>query len=239
MVVQMLNFPPILESIKDLDRSQIDRLLVTASKIKKDFSSYPVLNSRPFIASFFLENSTRTKLGFAIAARRLGAEFLDFSAETSALKKGESLDETLVTLKLLGVDLCIIRSGENKILHPFKKGPPLKLINGGDGTHQHPTQALADLFTIKENFKSLNDITVTIMGDIRHSRVAGSLIDLLPLFGIKVNLCAPPEFLPSTPPPNTLIKKEKSEALAETEALYLLQGAKRAPSDGLSRRLED
>lgn len=226
----MQNFPSVFESIKDLDKVQIDNLLALASKFKgfsHDWQGLPIpFIKRPIIATSFLENSTRTKHSFAIAVKNLGATYIDFNAETSSLKKGESLEETLRTLHSQGVDLCIIRTNVSFEFNKFKEKPPIKIINGGDGTHQHPTQALLDLFTMKEIELDLEGKTISIIGDNIHSRVGHSLIDLLPQYGAKVILCGPKQYLPqATELPNSSVELcyDVDQAIAKSDLLYLLR----------------
>jgi len=205
-----------------------DSLLSLASKFKgfsHDWQGLPIpFIKRPIIATSFLENSTRTKHSFAIAIKNLGATYIDFNAETSSLKKGESLEETLRTLHSQGVDLCIIRTNVSHEFEKFKENPPIKIINGGDGTHQHPTQALLDLFTMKEIGLELEGKTISIVGDNIHSRVGHSLIDLLPQYGVKVVLCGPEECLPkASDNPHVELCYDVDEAIAKSDLLYLLR----------------
>jgi len=226
----MQNFPSVFESIRDLDKVQIDGLLSLASKFKgfaHDWQGLPIpFIKRPIIATSFLENSTRTKHSFAVAINNLGATYIDFNADTSSLKKGESLEETLKTLHSQGVDLCIIRTSVSREFEKFKEKPPIKIINGGDGTHQHPTQALLDLFTMTEIGMDLAGKTVAIIGDNLHSRVGHSLIDLLPQYGAKIILCGPKECLPSLEQidnPHVSLSHDVDETIAQSDLLYLLR----------------
>lgn len=227
----MQSFPSVFESIRDLEKSHIDGLLSLAGKFKgyaHDWQGLPIpFIKRPIIATSFLENSTRTKHSFAIAIKNLGATYIDFNADTSSLKKGESLQETLHTLHCQGVDLCIIRTNVSKELSQFKDKPPIKIINGGDGTHQHPTQALLDLFTMKQIGLELKGKTVTIVGDTVHSRVGHSLLDLLPQFGVKVILCGPQACLPPEEEmkdyPSVELTTDVDEAISRSDLLYLLR----------------
>lgn len=221
----MNNFPSVLESIKDLGIQQIEGLLSLAAKFKtREVDNPPFIKKRPIIATSFLENSTRTKHSFAIAIQRLGCMYIDFNAETSSLKKGESLEETLLTLHCQGVDACIIRTDVSRELAKFKDRPPLKIINGGDGIHEHPTQALLDLFTLKELMPDLSGKTITIIGDVVHSRVGHSLIHLLPLFGMKIILCGPAQCLPAQSDYPTLeITTDLEEAVKKSDVLYTLR----------------
>ena len=133
----MQGFPSVLESINDLELNHINALLNLAGKFKgysHDWQGLPIpFIKRPIVATSFLENSTRTKHSFAIAIKNLGATYIDFNADTSSLKKGESLEETLKTLHSQGVDLCIIRTNVSNELAQLKTKPPIIIVNGGDG----------------------------------------------------------------------------------------------------------
>jgi aspartate carbamoyltransferase catalytic subunit len=231
-------FPSVLESIKDLSHKQIAGLLSLASEFKtysRDWEGLPhPFIKRPVIATSFLENSTRTKHSFAVAIHKLGATYIDFNAETSSLKKGETLEETFITLNCQGVDLCIIRTSISGQMSQFKENPPIKIINGGDGTHQHPTQALLDLFTMTEIGLELEGKTVSIVGDNVHSRVSHSLIDLLPQFGIKVLLCGPKLYIPSDSelPPGVESTTDVDEAIMSSDLVYLLRIQKERHGEG-------
>lgn len=227
----MQGFPSVFESIKDLNKVHLDGLLSLAGKFKgyaHDWQGLPIpFIRRPIVATSFLENSTRTKHSFAIAIKNLGATYIDFNADTSSLKKGESLEETLRTLHAQGIDLCVIRTDISKEMAQFKQKPPIKIINGGDGTHQHPTQALLDLFTMTEIGFELEGKTVAIIGDTNHSRVGHSLLDLLPQFGIKVILCGPKVCLPSEDElkayPGVELSTDVNETVKKSDLLYLLR----------------
>lgn len=222
----MNSFPSILESIDDLNKFQIDGLVSLALKFKhRESESSLFTYKRPIIATSFLENSTRTKHSFAIAVQKLGAMYLDFNAETSSLKKGESLEETFLTLYNQGVNLCVFRSSISHFLNQFKEFPPIKLINGGDGINEHPTQALLDLFTLLELSENLEGKTITIFGDNIHSRVGHSLIKLLPLFGMNVILCGPKSFLPekNSLPSHVSWSDNREDALKKSDFIYLLR----------------
>ncbi|MDC0256003.1 aspartate carbamoyltransferase catalytic subunit [Bacteriovoracales bacterium] len=191
-------FPLILESVKDLSKVQVQSVFKLAHRFKVgDFSSIQHKNSsqRPLVATFFQEPSTRTKNSFAIAAKRLNFEHVDLSPENSSLKKGEDLEQTFLTLKYQGVNLLVSRSPQERMIQDIKM-PKMAYINGGDGKNQHPTQALLDVFTMIEKGLDLSKTTVAIIGDVLHSRVAHSLMDLIPQFGGKILLCGPDEWLP-------------------------------------------
>ena len=221
----MEKFPSVLESIKDLTKDQIDGLLELSHQIKlRPWHPIPFPNKTPIIATSFLENSTRTKHSFEIAIHKLCCTYIDFDAEKSSLNKGESLEQTLLTLYGQGVDLCIIRTSVSNQLESFKKNPPIKIINGGDGTNQHPTQAILDLFTLIECGIELKGKTFCIAGDNIHSRVGHSLIDLLPKYGVNVLLFGPKEFLPKNIESDKVsITHSRKEALEKSDILYLLR----------------
>lgn len=222
----MNSFPSLLESISDLDKIQIDGLLSLASKFKhRESESSLFTYKRPIIATSFLENSTRTKHSFAIAIQKLGAMYVDFNAETSSLKKGETLEETFLTLFNQGVNLCIFRGSVSHQLSQFREFPPIKLINGGDGVNEHPTQALLDLFTLLELAPDLQGKTLAIFGDNIHSRVGHSLCKLLPLFGMKVFLCGPKHFLPeqNSLPAGIFWSDDRDDTLSKCDFIYLLR----------------
>ena len=150
------------------------------------------------IITLFFENSTRTKSSFEIAAKRLGAEMVHLDVTKSSTKKGETLVDTAMNLDAMGPHAIIVRhqnSGVPKILSNHTEA---SIINAGDGAHAHPTQALLDLFTLREHFGDLEGKKIAIVGDIKNSRVANSNIELLTRFGIEVILVAPPHFLPKT-----------------------------------------
>jgi aspartate carbamoyltransferase catalytic subunit len=222
----MVGFPSILEGIKDLEKGHILQLLERAEDLKSGSPARLPLQKSLAVATSFLEHSTRTKHSFAMAIKRLGGFHIDFQAENSSLKKGESLEQTLLTLHYQGIDICIIRTQQSHLLEEFKEHPPIKIINGGDGSNQHPTQALLDLYTFTTDFGSIKDLegkTISIIGDCRHSRVTHSLIDLLPKFGINVVLCGPPEFMPDEIPAGISVLDNIDDAIIQSDALYLLR----------------
>ncbi len=240
----MNSFPSILESINDLNIFQIKELISETSYFKSNEQTEHLLlpnSHRPIVTTSFLENSTRTKHSFAIAINRLGATYIDFNAEKSSLQKGESLEETFLTLYNQGVDLCIIRSSTSNLLSEFKINPPIKLINGGDGINEHPTQALLDLYTLLEICPDLEGRTLAIFGDNIHSRVAHSLIKILPLFKMKVILCGPKAFLPAINdlPPGIELSESRDEVIKKSDFLYLLRIQKERHDSNMSENFHD
>ena len=217
----MTPFPVVLEAISDLQKDQIDELLAKAKKFKQ---GAPTFKYAPLVATCFLENSTRTKNSFVVAAKRLHAAYLNFDAQTSSLQQGEDLTETFLTLHAQGVNLGIIRSSVSGLLHPFKQNPPFKIINGGDGMHAHPTQALLDLFTMLESGLDPKGKTIAIIGDNLHSRVAHSLIALLTMYGARIILCGPEGCLPEhAPHPQVALEPSLEKTIKAADLYYLLR----------------
>jgi aspartate carbamoyltransferase catalytic subunit len=148
------------------------------------------------VALAFFEPSTRTRISFATAAARLGADQMNLQAESSSLKKGESLLDTVRTLDAMKPDCIVIRHSSSGAPDFVARNLPLPVINAGDGTHEHPTQALLDALTIRDRRGTIEGLNVTILGDILHSRVARSNIHLLSKFGCRITLCGPAMWLP-------------------------------------------
>ena len=194
-----------LLSINDVTVAEAIEILDTASELAKlsdvSVKKFPTLRGRTVVNLFF-EDSTRTRISFEAAAKRLSADVINFAAKGSSLSKGESLKDTALTLQAMGADAVIIRHGASGAPHQLARQRWMSgaVINAGDGTHEHPTQALLDAFTIrkhlKENRGDLNDVRVAIVGDVLHSRVARSNVLLLKKLGAEVVLVAPPTLLP-------------------------------------------
>jgi aspartate carbamoyltransferase catalytic subunit len=146
------------------------------------------------VVSIFSEPSTRTKLSFEIAACNLGAKFIDFNVENSSIQKGETLEDTIEAMILLGVDLCILRHPESVIHDLAKKFSSMQFINAGEGSIAHPSQALIDLMTIHESNKEFKDLKITIVGDLDHSRVVSSFLEAIQIVGFKsITFCGHPD----------------------------------------------
>lgn len=178
------------------------------------------------VVSLFLEDSTRTRLSFETAAKRLSAETMSFSVSTSSLNKGESLRDTIETISDMGVDAFVVRHKSAGIPWQIAQWTNASVVNAGDGAHQHPTQALLDCFTVGEAFgtSSFSGLTISIVGDIRHSRVARSNVEAFSMLGAKVVLVAPPTLLPFDVShwPVT-VSTSLDEVLPETDILYMLR----------------
>lgn len=180
-----------LLGIKDLDQSEIAQLLNrTAYWDNQSEKLTPVLRSH-FVANMFFENSTRTRFSFEMAEKRLGAQVLNFSAAASSVEKGESIYDTVRTLESMGIDAGVVRLKPAGVLQQLAEKVSIPLINAGDGNNEHPTQALLDLYTMTKHFGNLKGLTVSIIGDIMHSRVARSNLWGLTKMGAKVQFCAP------------------------------------------------
>ncbi len=149
------------------------------------------------IALCFFENSTRTRTSFDLAARRMGASTVNFTSSTSSMQKGETLLDTIANLEAMNLDAFVIRHSDSGAAHLVAKHTKLPVINAGDGAHEHPTQALLDMLTLRNTFGKLSGLRILIMGDILHSRVARSNIFGLQTMGASVSLCAPPTLLPA------------------------------------------
>src|SRR3954452_18736415 len=190
-----------LLGIEELPRQEIEAILDRARFFQpppnEPFRRFETLRGRSVVNLFF-EPSTRTRVSFEIAARRLGAEAVSIQAQASSVSKGESLVDTLNTLVAMRPDAIIMRhaaSGAPHFLSRYLKKP---IINAGDGTHEHPTQALLDARTILDHLGRLDGLRVAIIGDIIHSRVARSNIYLLSKFGVHIVLCGPAPLVPPT-----------------------------------------
>jgi len=146
------------------------------------------------VASIFCEPSTRTKLYFEIAACNLGAKFIDFNIENSSIQKGETLEDTIEAMLLMGIDLCILRHSDS-IIHDLAKAfPEMQFINAGEGSIAHPSQALLDLMTIQESKDAFKDLKITIVGDLDHSRVVSSFLEAIQIVGYKsITFCGHPD----------------------------------------------
>jgi aspartate carbamoyltransferase catalytic subunit len=189
-----------LLSAADLDRDAALGLLDTAEQIDRalagrEVKKLPTLRGRTVVNLFF-EDSTRTRTSFELAAKRLSADVVNFSAKGSSVSKGESLKDTALTLEAMGADAVVIRHASSGAPHRLARWVRGSVVNAGDGTHEHPTQALLDAFTMRRRLGRLEGLRVAIVGDVLHSRVARSNVLLLHTLGAEVTLVAPPTLLP-------------------------------------------
>jgi aspartate carbamoyltransferase catalytic subunit len=188
-----------LLSIADLSRDDVERILATARSfarsLEREMKKLPTLRGRT-VVNVFYESSTRTSSSFELAAKRLSADTMSIKASGSAVDKGESLKDTALTLGAYDPDVIVIRHPQIGAAHFVARVTRAHVVNAGDGKHQHPTQALLDLYTLKEEFGRLAGLHVAIVGDVLHSRVARSLVQALALVEANVTLVGPPPLLP-------------------------------------------
>ena len=188
-----------LLGIKDITREDIELIFETADNFKdvinRPIKKVPSLRDVT-IANVFFENSTRTRLSFELAQKRLSADVINFSASNSSVKKGETLLDTVNNILAMKVDMIVMRHASVGAPHFLAKHIKANIINAGDGTHEHPTQALLDAFSIREKLGGVTGKKIAIIGDILHSRVALSNIFALQKLGAKVMVCGPPTLLP-------------------------------------------
>jgi len=188
-----------LLGIRGLDRSDVETVFRTAREFKdvinRPIRKVPSLRDLT-VANLFFENSTRTRLSFELAEKRLSADVVNFSAASSSVKKGETLADTVRNILAMKVDMVVMRHPHAGAAHYLSRKISVPIVNAGDGTHEHPTQALLDSFTLTEKLGSLEGKRVCIFGDIRHSRVALSNVRCLQLLGAEVMVCGPVPLIP-------------------------------------------
>jgi aspartate carbamoyltransferase catalytic subunit len=218
-----------LLGIEDLTREQISFILDQARPFQ-EFQRHPLKKLATLrgktVALAFFESSTRTRISFATAAARLGADTMNLQAESSSLKKGESLLDTVRTLEAMRPDGIVIRHSSSGAPEFVAQRLSIPVLNAGDGTHEHPTQALLDALTIRDRKGKLDGWNLTILGDILHSRVARSNIHLLSKFGARTTLCGPAMWVPrelETLAPNVRRVHRIEDALAGADIIMVLR----------------
>ncbi len=188
-----------LLSISELERRDIERLLDLTDRFTevsaRPIPKVPALRGKT-VVSLFYEDSTRTRMSFDTAAKRLSADTMNFSVSTSSVKKGESLRDTAMTIEAMGIDCVVVRHRSAGVPWQLTRWVDAAVVNAGDGWHAHPTQALLDCYTIRQHRGSLDGMRIAIVGDIKHSRVARSDIAAFTRLGAEVVLVAPPTLLP-------------------------------------------
>jgi aspartate carbamoyltransferase catalytic subunit len=188
-----------LLGLEHVDKGDIELILKTAKSfreiLERPIKKVPTLQGKTVVNLFF-ESSTRTRISFELAEKRLSADSVNFSSSTSSVKKGETLLDTARNIAAMKIDMVVIRHQSPGAPHFLAKNLDANIINAGDGAHEHPTQALLDMMTILEKFDTLRDLRVAIIGDISHSRVALSNIHGLLKMGAKVTLCGPATLIP-------------------------------------------
>jgi aspartate carbamoyltransferase catalytic subunit len=216
-----------LLSINQLSRADVLRVLDTAESFRevgtRVIKKVPALRGRTVVNLFF-ENSTRTRISFELAAKRLSADVINFSTSGSSVAKGESLKDTALTLQAMGADAIVIRHSSSGAPHTLSGWVSASVLNAGDGTHEHPTQALLDLFTIREHFPSFEGLRIAIVGDVRHSRVARSLTFAMAKMGGQVTLVGPPTLIPPDAPAwGAQVSHVLDEVLPKLDVCYMLR----------------
>ena len=230
-----------LLDVDHLNRADIESLLDTALSfsevLKRPIKKVPSLRGKT-VVNLFYEPSTRTRMSFEVAAKRLSADVLNFSVSASSVEKGESFKDTALTLEAMGIDAVVVR-------HPVAGAPWLLsrwlkacVINAGDGMHAHPTQALLDLFVLRERLGELEGKTIAFVGDVLHSRVARSGMKACSSVGMKVILVAPPTLLPLKLP-HVDIYHDFDRALPLCDVLYMLRIQKERQEEGRFPSLEE
>src|ERR1700679_3059765 len=221
--------PAGLLGIEGLDRAEIEAILARA----KDFQPIQSQTVKKLdtlrgkmIVNLFYEASTRTRTSFEIAAKRLGADAVSITAAGSSASKGESLVDTLNTLAAMRPDAIVMRHAASGAPHFLARHLPTPIINAGDGTHEHPTQALLDARTILDHRSALEGLRVAIIGDILHSRVARSNVYLLSKFGARIVLCGPASLLPpelAKLAPNISLTHKMEDAIRDADVIMMLR----------------
>ena len=216
-----------LLDIESLTAEELTTVLDTAREFKavgeRDIKKVPALQGKT-VVNFFVEPSTRTRVSFELSAKRLSADIINFSADASSFQKGESLKDTARTLEALNADIIIIRHKAAGAPHFLARFLKAHVVNAGDGAHEHPTQALLDVFTIREKKGDIAGLNVTILGDILFSRVARSNIWALRKLGANVTLCGPSTLVPSIfEEMGCRVTYDLDEALANADVINLLR----------------
>jgi aspartate carbamoyltransferase catalytic subunit len=218
-----------LLGIEELDRVEIEAILARAKDFQplqnQSFKRLDMLRGK-MIVNLFFEASTRTRTSFEIAAKRLGADAISITASGSSVSKGESLVDTLNTLAAMRPNAIVMRHAASGAPHFLARHLPIPIINAGDGTHEHPTQALLDARTILDRKGTLEGLRVAIIGDIAHSRVARSNVHLLSKFGVDIVLCGPAPLLPPELrriAPGVTLTFDIREAIRQADVIMMLR----------------
>ena len=216
-----------LLSINDVSAEDVVRVLDTAESFRevgtRVIKKVPALRGRT-VVNLFYENSTRTRISFELAAKRLSADVINFSTSGSSVSKGESLKDTALTLQAMGADAIVIRHSSSGSPYTLTKWVKGSVLNAGDGTHEHPTQALLDLYTIREKLGRFEGLRAAIVGDVLHSRVARSLSFGLVKMGAEVMLVGPPTLIPPDAPAwGVQVSYDIDGVLPKLDVCYMLR----------------
>ena len=233
-----------LLTMDQLTKEDITEVLDTAESLRqvtdRPIKKLPTLRGRT-VCNLFYEASTRTRISFELAAKRLSADVINFSADSkSSVAKGESFKDTAWTLEAMGVDAIIVRHGSSGAPHQLAKWVKAHVLNAGDGAHEHPTQALLDLFSIRERFKEFDGLKVAIVGDVIHSRVARSNVKGLVTMGADVTLVGPPTLIPRQAEAwGAKISHDLDPLLPDLDVCYMLRVQKERQNEQLFPSLRE
>jgi aspartate carbamoyltransferase catalytic subunit len=233
-----------LLSMDQLAAEDITKILDTAESLRavthRPIKKLPTLRGRT-VCNLFYEASTRTRISFELAAKRLSADVINFSADSkSSVAKGESFKDTAWTLEAMGVDAIVVRHGSSGAPHQLAQWVQASVINAGDGAHEHPTQALLDLYSIREHFKDFESIKVAIVGDVVHSRVARSNVKGLVTMGAEVILVGPPTLVPPQAASwGATVSHSLDDVIGDVDVCYLLRVQQERQSEALFPSLRE
>lgn len=235
-----------LLSIADLDMAAIEEVMTLTDSFvevgERRIRKVPTLRGRT-VVSLFYEESTRTRLSFETAAKRLSADVMTFSVGSSSVKKGESLRDTVQTIEAMGVDAIVVRHGSAGVprqVANWVEAGGVRVINAGDGAHEHPTQALLDCYTLRERLGPLRGMRIAIVGDVKHSRVARSGIAAFTALGANVTLVAPPTLLPESLEGWPVeVSHDLDAELPKVDAVYLLRMQQERQTEALVPSLRE
>jgi len=232
-----------LLGLEDLSKEEITLILDTADSFKevstREIKKVPALRGKT-VVNLFYEPSTRTRVSFEVAAKRLSADVINIATETSSVKKGETLIDTGANIEALKVDIIVMRHNYSGAAIMLAKHVKASVVNAGDGWHEHPTQALLDMFTLREKLGKIEGLNVTIVGDIAHSRVARSNIWGLTKLGAKVTVCAPEMLIPpGIEEMGAKVSHDIDDALRNADAVNVLRMQfERDDGDAFPKQLE-
>jgi aspartate carbamoyltransferase catalytic subunit len=232
-----------LLGLEDLSKEELEMVLATADSFKevstREIKKVPALRGKT-VVNLFYEPSTRTRVSFEIAAKRLSADVINIASETSSVQKGETLIDTGTNIQALKADIIVMRHNYSGAAAMLARHLQISVVNAGDGWHEHPTQALLDIFTLKEKIGRIEGLKVSIVGDIAHSRVARSNIWGLTKLGAKVTLCAPKMLIPvAIEKMGVSVTDNIDEALEEADAVNVLRMQfERDQQDAFPKQLE-
>lgn len=232
-----------LLGLEDLSQEELELILATAESFKevstREIKKVPALRGKT-VVNLFYEPSTRTRVSFEVAAKRLSADVINIASETSSVRKGETLIDTGRNIEALKADIIVIRHNFSGAAIVLARNVNISVVNAGDGWHEHPTQALLDIFTLKEKLGRITGLKVSIIGDIAHSRVARSNIWGLTKLGARVTVCAPKMLIPpGIEKMNINVTSDIDEALKDADAVNVLRMQfERDGEDAFPKQLE-